>query len=126
METVKVKKSELLAKLKENRAEHREIFEEASAAFRREVIKVLDLRLEDARAGRRIRLRIDLTQPMDQTSEYDQAIAMCEMSVDNEITLSHEHFRCYILDKWHWRDQFIASNAEYSAKAAAMVNKNLA
>lgn len=120
METVKVKKKELLAKLKENRSEHREIFEEASAAFRKEVIKVLDQRLEEARAGKRIRLRIDLIQPMDQTQEYDQAIAMCEMSVDDEITLSHENFSCYILDKWNWRDQFIASNSGYSAKAAAM------
>lgn len=120
METVKVKKSELLAKLKENLAEHRDIFEEASEAFRKEVIKVLDQRLADAKAGKRIRLRIDLIQPMDQTEEYNQAIAMCEMSVDDVIELSHEHFRCYILDKWHWRDQFIASNSGYSAKAAAM------
>jgi hypothetical protein len=120
METGKVKKAELLKILKKNRAEHREIFEEASEAFRKEVIKVLDQRLVDAKAGKRIRLRIDLTQPMDQTEEYDQAIAMCEMSVDDEIELSHENFRNYVLDKWHWRDQFIASNRAYSAKAAAM------
>ncbi len=120
METVKVNKFKLLEKLRHNRSEHREIFEEASAAVRKEVIKVLDQRLEDAKIGKRISLRIDLVQPMDQTEEYDQAIAMCEMSVDDEITLSHENFRCYILDKWHWRDQFIASNRGYSAKAAAM------
>ena len=111
METVKVKKTELLAKLKKNRAEHREIFEEALTAFRKEVIKILEQRLADAEAGKRIKLRIDLTQPMDRTGEYDQAIAMCEMSVDDEIVLSHENFRCYILDKWRWRDQFIASNS---------------
>lgn len=120
MEMVKVKKSELLRKLKENRAGHREIFEEASEAFRKEVIKILDERLADAKAGRRIRLSIGLTQPMDQTSAYDQAIAMCEMSVDDEIELSHENFRNYVLDRWHWREQFIASNEGYSAKAAAM------
>lgn len=120
MERVKVKKSDLLEKLKKNRAEHREIFEEASEAFRKEVIRVLDERLADAKAGKRIRLHIDLTQPMDQTEEYDQAICMCDMSVDDEITLSFENFRNYVLDKWVWRDQFIASNARYSAKAAAM------
>lgn len=120
MDTVKVKKSELLKKLKHNRSEHREIFEEASEAFRKEVIKVLDKRLADARAGKRIKLRIDLIQPMDQTEEYDQAIAMCEMSVDDEITLSHDNFRNYVLDKWHWREQFITSNERYSEKAAAM------
>ena len=120
METVKVKKSILLAKLRANRAEHREVFEEASEAFREEVIKVLDQRLADAKANKRIKLQIDLIQPMDQTEEYDQAIAMCEMSVDDEITLSHENFRNYVLDKWRWRDQFIASNSNYSAKARAM------
>ena len=120
METVKVKKAELLKKLKHNRAEHREIFDEASIEFRKAVIKVLDERLADAKAGRRISLRIDLVQPMDQTAEYDQAIAMCEMSVDDEISLSNEAFRNYVLDKWRWRDQFIASNSTYSAKAAAM------
>ena len=120
MQTVKVKKADLLRILKKNRAEHRSIFEEASEAFRKEVIKVLDKRLADAKADKRIRLRIDMTQPMDQTSEYDQAIAMCEMSVDDEIELSHEDFRNYVLDKWNWRDQFIASNRNYSAKAAAM------
>ncbi|MHA2279795.1 MAG: hypothetical protein ACXAC5_02735 [Promethearchaeota archaeon] len=120
METVKVKKDELLKILKENRAAHREIFEEASEAFRKEVIKVLDERLADAKAGKRIILRIDLVQPMDQTEEYDQAIRMCEMSVDDEIELSYENFRNYVLDKWHWRDQFIASNAGYSEKARAL------
>lgn len=120
MEQVKVNKNDLLEKLRKNRAEHREIFEEASQAFRKKVIQVLDERLADAREGKRIVLRMDLVQPMDQTEEYDQAITMCEMSVDNEIILSYDNFRNYILDKWSWRDQFIASNARYSAKAAAM------
>ncbi len=120
MDNVKVKKKELLEILRKNRAEHREIFEEASEAFRAEVIKELDLRLADAKAGKRIKLRIELVQSMDQTEEYDQAIAMCEMSVDDEISLSHDNFRNYVLDKWRWREQFIASNAGYSAKAAAM------
>lgn len=120
MEVVKVKKSELLAKLRHNRSEHREVFDEASGVFRKEVIKMLDQRLADAKAGKRIKLRIELVQPMDQTAEYDQAIAMCEMSVDDEIELSHENFRNYVLDRWHWRDQFLASSARYSTKAAAM------
>lgn len=121
MDTVKVKKSELLKILQRNRAEHREIFEEASDAFRIEVIKLLDQRLQDAKDGKRINLRIELVQPMDQTEEYDQAIKMCEMSVEDEISLSSDAFRNYVLDKWHWRDQFIASNSRYSGKAAAMI-----
>ncbi len=120
MQKVKVKKPELLRILKENREEHQEVFDEASIQFRREVIKVLDQRIADAKAGKRILLRIDLVQPMNQTEEYDQAIRMCEMSVDDEIELSSDDFRNYVLDKWHWRDQFIASNVRYSQKARDM------
>lgn len=120
MDYVKVKKDELLSILKKNRAEHREIFEEASERFREEVVKALEERLADARKGKRISLSINLVQPMDQTREYDQAIQMCQMSVDDVIELSHESFRCYVLDQWHWRDQFIASNSNYSEKARAL------
>ncbi len=120
METVKVKKADLLEKLRGNRRQHRKIFEEATTAFRKEVISHLDAHLADARAGRRIQLSVDLIQPMDQTEEYDDAIAMCEMSVEDEMHLTQDAFRNYVLDKWHWRRDFLHSNRAYSATAAGM------
>lgn len=113
MENVKINKIELLTKIKENLTKHRAVFEEALEGYKKEVIKTLESRLEDARKGRRINLRIELVEPVDQTKEYQKVIKMLEMSVDNVIELSEYEFSCYVLDDWRWKDQFIASTSSY-------------
>ena len=76
-------KSQLLTIIKENRDKHRAVFEEAQAGYRTKVIEELDKRLADARAGRRIDTFISLTEPVDQTRNYDRVIKMLEMFQDD-------------------------------------------
>ena len=113
---VTVKKTVLLEKLRANRAVHRETFLEAQKGYRAEVIKRLDSMLEDARNNKRIRTNVELVAPMDCTADYDRVIAMLEMSVKDEITISETHFRQFVLDEWTWKGQFTASNARYLNK----------
>ncbi len=113
MQSVTIKKVELLEKVKENRGNHRAVFERAIIVFRKKVIDELEASLERAKKGERIARMHSLVQPMDMTQEYDQAIAMMEMSVDEEIELTHQEFACYVLDRWHWKSQFTASNRGY-------------
>lgn len=113
MQTVKVKRVALLYKLKENLAEHRGVFEKAQGKFREAVIERLDQMLADARAGKKVRQSVGLTAPSDHTSEYDRAIAMLEMSVDEEITLTSHDFEAYVMDRWAWAAQFGATSAFY-------------
>lgn len=117
MDKVTVQRAELLETLRKNREEHKQIFEEALAGYRTEVVRVLEARLADARQNRRIDLRISLVQPVDQTKEYDRAIRMCEMSVDDTIELSNEAFANYVMDDWSWSHQFLSANSTYSATA---------
>lgn len=51
---------------------------------------------------------------MDQTKDYDMAIGMLRMSVDEYITLEEEDYKCYVLDQWRWKQQFSTSNRGYS------------
>lgn len=118
MREVRIKKSELLAKLEENRAEHRSTFLEALDGYKVEVIKILTARLKDAKTGKRIPQHITIQQPVDQTREYDRVIAMLKMSVDDEVTLQAQEFQQYVMDQWVWKHQFLASNSAYSVKAA--------
>jgi hypothetical protein len=120
MKTVKVRKEEALAILKRNRAEHREIFEEAVEGYRKAVTAHLEHMLADIKAGKRIEHQIRLAQPTDQTKEYDRAIKMLEMSVDDEIELDERSFANFIMDDWSWMDQFLLSNTRYSPKAAQL------
>jgi len=120
MEMVKVNKKELLTILFKNREEHRDIFLEALDGYHTAALKALQDRVDEAKKNKKVSLRFVLVEPQDQTKLYDRVIKMLEMSVDDEITLSSAAFRNYILDKWHWREQFVTSNAGYSPKAAAM------
>jgi len=114
MEIVKVKKSELLEVLKKNRAAHRAIFEEAQKGYRVKAIEFLDKALQDAREGREIKTFIQLQAPIDQTFDYDRAIKMIKMCVEDTIEINEQDFACFVMDDWSWKKQFLATNAFYT------------
>lgn len=112
---VKVKKDELLSHLDANRERHRAIFEEAQIGFREEVIKLLDKRLAQAKAGKGIDLRIQLPEPQDHTKDYDRVILMVKMSVNDEIELTQQEFQQYVMDDWSWKREWVATASNYTA-----------
>ncbi|HDY87689.1 MAG TPA: hypothetical protein ENH82_06160 [bacterium] len=116
MNTVKVEKDRLLKKLIVNRDSHRAEFLKAQKGFREEVIEQLDEALQDARNGKRINTCFKLPAPVDQTSDYDTAIEMLDWVVDDEIELTQQAFRQYILDDWHWKTDWTVSNSAYMAR----------
>ncbi|MDE2096161.1 MAG: hypothetical protein KGL39_02875 [Patescibacteria group bacterium] len=113
MQTVKVKRAELLEKITKNRDAHRELFLKAQEGYRKQVIHELDLMLEDARAGRNIRRSLSLPEPQDHTSDYDREISMLQMSVDDVIEVSMQEFDWYVMDNWSWKASVTASNMRY-------------
>lgn len=114
MEIVKVKKTELLEALEKNRLAHRSIFQEAQIGYRKKAIELLDKALRDARDGREIKTFIQLQAPIDQTSDYDRAIKMIEMCVDDVVEIDEKDFACYVMDDWSWKKQFLTTNAFYT------------
>lgn len=106
MNTVKVDKYKLLTTVKENREKHRDTFLTAQEGYRHAVIEELDRMLQDARNNKKIRVSVGLIAPQDMTNEYDNVIAMLEMSVDTEITLSSTEFSHYVRDDWSWKRNF--------------------
>ena len=102
MNSVRIDKHRLLGTVQENREKHRQVFEEAQVGYREMVIKELDAMLQEARGGKRIRRRVELDEPVDQTHDYDRVIAMLEMSVDEVVELDETAFANYVLDDWDW------------------------
>jgi adenylate kinase family enzyme len=119
MGVVTVEKDALLKTVKENRDKHRQIFLEAVDGFRKKAVELLEERLDDAKAGRRINVYINLPTPVDQTREYDRVIRMLEMSVDTTIELTQSEFTMYVMDDWSWKKQFSATNAMYTTSVTA-------
>lgn len=120
MNAINVKREELISKLNTNRDLHRKIFLEAQEGYRAQCIAELDKMLEEARDGKRIRRAIALIEPIDQTKEYDSALEMLKMSVDEVINLEEHDFRCYVLDQWAWKGQSSSSNIRYSTTLAGI------
>lgn len=114
MDTIRVPKLTLLEILKKNRDNHRAMFLDAQQGYREEVIKVLDARLKDAREGRKINLHFSMPAPIDQTKDYNIAIEMLEMAVDDIIELTAVEFRNYVKDDWSWRQNVTATNMLYA------------
>ena len=79
--------------------------------------------LVDAKAGRQIRLSIDLVQPRDHTSDYDRTITMLEISADDTVTLGAEDFDCFVMDNWAWSRFALHTNTAYAAEAPRAPSK---
>lgn len=116
MNNVKVKRVELLSKLQANRDSHRDLFLKAQDGYRKVVIDELDKSLQDARNGKGLRVYISIQAPQDHTSDYDNVIAMLEMSVDDVIELDAGSFQSYVMDKWQWAAAAFATNSMYAGR----------
>ena len=122
MQNVKVKKDELLTKLKENCADHRTAFLKAQEVYRETVIKVLDAELAAVRAGQPFvvqRLTV-LVVPRDHTEEYERVIRMLEMAIETEIVLTEREFMTYVDDNWGWMAEFANTVSTYGVSNAKL------
>ncbi len=121
MDKVTVRKTDLLAALRENREAHRDIFNEACEGYQAEAIRLLEEHLQRIRQGKREQVYVVLPVPADHTKDYDRVIRMVEMSVDDEIDLEANDFASYVMDDWRWKREFLTSNATYSQTATRML-----
>lgn len=116
MNTVKVKKSELLKTLLANREKHRKKFDDANAGFQKKLLAKLEKLIRTARRGDYIKDSIGLSRPVSYLEQYDTALSMLRMSVDDVIELDREDFAKYVLDDWAWKEHFLANSSLYTKK----------
>lgn len=114
MDTYKIKKDRLLETLIKNRDEHRAEFLKAQDKFRERVIEHLDKRLTQARDGKKVRLYIDLPEPVDYTDTYQAAIDGLEWDVRSEVELNEREFQHLVRNRWEWAENFRASTQSYT------------
>jgi hypothetical protein len=123
MNTVKVRREELLTKVRSNRDAHRELFLKAQEGYRKLVIEELDKMLADARDRRPIQRSVTLTEPSNHIKDYDRVVTMLEMSVDETITLDAHDFDRYVMDNWDWSRFALSTNTAYAAEVPSAPGK---
>lgn len=122
--SVEIKTSVVLEKLRANRQVHVAVFAEAKAnylkvvkeGFEKELAKLAEGEYEDDAY-----INVSFSPPKDYTEVYDSAIALFELETREVIPMDQEQFTSLVLDKWHWKNDFLASNAGYSLSARAQV-----
>lgn len=118
MKTVTVVKADLVKRIEKNRAGHRKIFEEAVEGYKKEAVKLLEQHIKRIQTGKLEEVAVRLPQPRDHTSDYDRVLEMLAMHVEDQIEIDEDAFASYVMDDWSWKQQFLATNAAYSATAA--------
>ncbi len=117
LSNVLVSKEDLLSTLKENRAKHIEEYNEAVAEYK-VAFKKLVKKLVKASKSEDISKyvdNIDLDAPFSAEKDYDRAIQMVDMSVENEIKLDATQFDCLVLDNWDWKHSFLSNKMAYAS-----------
>lgn len=117
MNTTKVKKDELLAKLKENRDHHKSEFEKAKATWKKRAAKALAKAAKKAADDGVIDMMPlrDLPKPKHYLDSYDLQIARLEYEVEDVVELTDREFQAWVLDDWDWQGAFAAGTSLYNA-----------
>lgn len=116
MRSVKVEKAELLKIVRDNQKKHVKEFDESVKDYKKAAIKVAKEHVELAKTGELDKISKIKAMPAAPTSyekDYDRAIRMLELSVEDTIELESDVFNQLVLDEWHWKHQFTVSSALY-------------
>lgn len=113
---ITVSKEELLVKLHENRARHREVFEDALDGYHKAVTAWAAEQVERARRHKRPEWFPDHA-PRDHAADYDRTIGMLSMHTGDEFTLDEREYASYVDDNWTWTGEWRASSKKFSASA---------
>jgi hypothetical protein len=113
--TITVNKADLLAKMKENRDKHRQVFIDSLEGYRKALLDELEAHVKDLQNGKAPVIHIGLPRPTDHTREYDRVIGMLEMDKGSEFTLDETTYAQYVDDDWHWKRQWLRMSSSYAA-----------
>lgn len=119
MDQLTFPKARLQEALSKNREAHRGIFEEAVKGYEEQALSLLQLHMDDIRAGRVKHVIVNLPYPEDHTRDYDRILAMLDMMIGDDVELDEGTFAQYVMDDWHWKRQFLTTNSAYSVQARA-------
>lgn len=95
---IKLKKKDLIEKIKENKENHIRDYHEAVESYKLEAKKQLDAQLKALENGS-LQIEIKLVTPQNKSDEYDKIIAMFDWEVEDFVVLSQSEFNHYVLDE---------------------------
>lgn len=118
MNSIKMKRLELLDIVRANLTKHVAEFIEAVEDYKALVLQVSTANLKLAKTADLEKFKEIKSLPQKPSSyedSYKRAIRMLELSVEDIIEVEEEIFNQLVLDEWQWKHQFSTSNAMYKS-----------
>jgi roadblock/LC7 domain-containing protein len=113
--TVNVERLKMIESIKAGLALHTKTYNEALVDFKEyALIEVNKLQAAIA-AGDYSKTAINLIQPVSHIKEYEEAIEIFEMSVDENINIDLDTFKAYFKNEWQWSRGFESTAMMYKA-----------
>lgn len=112
---IKLKKADLIERIKENKEKHIIGYEKAVTFYKKEAAEQLEKLMKLNTEGD-LSLSLNLTTPVNNAENYDKISAMFEWEIESEIELTQEEFNEYVLDDTSYARNAMFSNTMYSAK----------
>lgn len=116
MRYVKVDKVELLEIVRENKKKHIKEYDESVKDYKKAAVKIAKEHVELAKTGdleQIAKIKAMPGKPTSYEKEYDRAIRMLELSVEDQLEIESDVFNQLVLDEWAWKNMFVASGALY-------------
>lgn len=111
--------SDVLTKLRDNRAKHAGMVAEARTGYVEQARAALEKKLAALREGKVESVLIGLHTPKDYTEAYDTTISMLSMHQGESVELNADEFRHLMEDTWDWTADFVTSNSRFSPSTRA-------
>lgn len=116
---VKVKKDDILNKLRANREAHIVEYQKAVENYWRKAQELLDERMSMFGSEPNLEavphMHFEISAPENFVESYDSVIGMIEASADDTIVLSRQNYLMFMDDQWEWKDHFAYLNSTYAA-----------
>lgn len=114
MKQVRVLTTSLKKRVSLNREAHRAEYHKAVEGWARESAGLLRKDLDMLETGERRKLTVIDPLPKDHLGDYDRALEMIDMSIDESQLLDEDEFRHYVMDDWTWKVNWVSSTSKYT------------
>jgi sugar-specific transcriptional regulator TrmB len=112
--TICVNKTNLIAKIKENKENHIKEYEKAIIAYKEEALKQLEELTKKVEEGA-LDVKLDLITPINNAENYDKIIEMFTWEVEDIVTLEQSEFIEYVQDETDFAVKAKLSNTFYAS-----------
>lgn len=113
MNDVNLNRVELLQIVRENRQKHVDGYKEDVIKYKKLVLSILKENEKCILADDITNIKNIPSEPSNYIVDYDRAIRMLELSIDDTITLSEKDFNRLVLDEWNWTSGLLMEKLRY-------------